>query len=214
MPELNSQNRTDDALGRVLLWDLAGTLLVHDETSHRSGPLPGWETALPSLASDFRMAVATGEGTSSARNLLSGYGLMPFFEEIFGDLLAHGGKPHGEILRQLGGRPELSLAIGDRLQSDVPGDCENLVTLIVNQNNEILNGELIANTVRAMQKAAPTMPDAFRELAERATPDPEVLGPHSGGLVSAAWRSEELSGARLWIFEPDWVDSRRAIILV
>lgn len=214
MPERYSANRTADALGRVLLWDLAGTLLVHTDVHHRSGPLPGWEVALPDLARDFRMVVATGEGPSSARSLLNEYGLAPYFEEIFGDLLAHGGKPHGEILRQLRGKPECSLAIGDRLQSDIAFDCDDLVTLLVNQNGEILNAAIIAATVRALQDAAPTMPEAFRMIAGRAEPDPEALGAHNGGLVTAAWRSEELSGARLWIFEPDWLNSRRSIILV
>ena len=208
------ETRSDEALGRVLLWDLAGTLWVHDEVTNRSGPPPGWEDSLPRLARDFRMVVATGEGTASARSLLSNHELLPFFEEIFGDLLAPGGKPHGEILRQMGGRPELSLAIGDRLRGDIPADCDDLVTLLVNQDGEILDTGLVAATVHALRRAAPTMPEAFRELAGRAEADPESLGPRSGGMVTAAWRSEELSGARLWVFEPDWLDAPRSVVVI
>ena len=104
MSEPGINTSSQDAMGRVLLWDLAGTLHVHDRTTHRSGPLPGWENFLPDLARDFRMVVATGEESNSARSLLTGYGLLPLFEEVFGDLLTYGGKPHGEILRQMGGR--------------------------------------------------------------------------------------------------------------
>ena len=209
-PEASPRN----ALGRVLLWDLAGTLLVHDRITGRSGPLPGWEESLPGLARDFRMVVATGEGTESARSLLLDRGMLPYFEEVFGDLLTPGGKPHGEILRQLGGRPELSLVIGDRLRGDIPTDCDDLVTLLVNQSGEILNAGAVAAIVRALQNVAPTMPAAFRELAGLAEPDPEALGPHGGGMVTAAWRSKELFGARLWIFEPDRLESRRPVVLI
>ena len=214
MPDRTSKKRPIDALGPVLLWDLAGTLLVYDGITHRSGPLPGWETALPDLARDFRMVVATGEGSASARGWLAEHGLMPYFEEVFGDLLSPGGKPHGEILRELGGRPAHSLVIGDRLRGDVPADSEQLITLLVNQDGEILDAALIGEIIRTLQKAAPTMPEAFREFAGRAKPDPYSLGPRGGGLVTAAWRSDELSGARLWIFESDWLDERRSIILV
>ncbi len=205
---------TDQALGRILLWDLAGTLHVHDRATHRSGPLPGWETALPDLARDFRMVVATGEGTESARSLLRGYDLLPFFEEIFGDLMAYGGKPHGEILRQMGGQPNFSLVIGDRLRGDIPNDCSDLITLLVNQDEEILDAGIIASVVRTLAQLAPTMPEAFRQLTNRAEPDPESLGHRADGVVTAAWRSNDLDGARLWIFEPSWLEDPRAIIVI
>ena len=160
------------------------------------------------------MVVATGEGTGSARGILTNYELLPFFEEIFGDLLSHGGKPHGEILQQMGGQPELSLVIGDRLRGDLPTDCDDLVTLLINQEGEILDAGLVAATIHALRKMAPTMTEAFRGLTERAETDPESLGPRGGGMVTAAWRSNELSGARLWIFEPDWLEARRAVIVL
>ncbi len=209
-----AENNANEALGKVLLWDLAGTLLVHDQTTRRSGPLPGWDAALPDLSRDFRMVVATGEESGSARRLLTDYGMMPFFEEVFGDLLTPGGKPHGEILHRMGGRPELSLVIGDRLLGDLASDCDDLVTLLVNQDGEILNGPIMAAAVRHLEAAAATMPDAFRELVGRSEPDPESLGPCGGGMVTAAWRCDELSGARLWIFEPDWMDAQRSVVVI
>ncbi len=205
---------SDEALGRILLWDLAGTLHVHDRATHQSGPLPGWENAFPGLAQDFRMVVATGESTEPARNLLRDYGLFSFFEEIFGDLLTYGGKPHGEILRQLGGQPSLSLVIGDRLRGDIPNDNDNLVTLLVNQDEEILDAGIIAQTIHYLRKAAPTMPEAFSLLAGRAEPDPASLGDRSNGVVTSAWRSNDLDGARLWIFEPDWLKASRSVIVI
>ena len=54
----------------------------------------------------------------------------------------------------------------------------------------------------------------FRREAGRAEADPESLGPRSGGMVTAAWRSEELSGARLWVFEPDWLDAPRSVVVI
>ncbi|MBU8870163.1 MAG: HAD family hydrolase [Gemmatimonadales bacterium] len=214
MRETGKETKFDEAMGRILLWDLAGTLLIHDEITHRTGPLPGWEDSLPGLARDFRMVVATGEESNSAGYWLEDYGLLPFFEEVFGGLLSHGGKPHGEILHQLGGQPKLSLVIGDRLRGDIPTDCDDLVTLLVNQDGKILDAGLIAETVRFLQQAAPTMPEAFRKLAARSEPDPESLGNRSDGMVTAAWRSKELSGARLWIFEPDWLETPRAVIVI
>ena len=214
MSERGAGGKVDEGLGRCLLWDLAGTLLAFDPLVGRSSPLPGWETALPDLARNWRLFVTTGEESRSARGLLGSHGMLPVFEEIFGDLLNSGGKPHGEILREIRGRPELSLVIGDRLQGDVPADTDELVLLLVNQGGEILNAAMIAATVGQIRETAPTIPEAFRALSARAEPDPDALGPCGGGAITAAWRSDELAGARLWIFEPDWMERRQMVIVV
>lgn len=202
-----------DPLARALLWDLAGTLLVSDPVTGANGPLPGWEQGLPRLARDFRMVVSTGEESRSARALLAASGSLPFFEDVYGDLAGYGGKPHGEILRAMKARPECSLVIGDRLRGDLPADTEGLVLLLVNQGGEILTAGMIADLVERICAVDPSPHAAFRELARRAASDPDSIGPLAGGRVTAAWRSEELSNARLWIFEPDWLDGRRSVII-
>ena len=95
----------------------------------KASALPGGEEFLPEMGKDFRLVVTTGDEKRSARNLLSGFGLLSNFEDVFGDLYTPLGKPYGRILQQLGGNAECSLAIGDRLRADLPADTDKVVTV-------------------------------------------------------------------------------------
>lgn len=203
---------TPNRLNNFILWDLAGTLLMSDPTTRRMAPFPGWELILPDLARQNRMIVTTGEESESARYLLAKYALTPYFEEVFGDLIAPAGKPHGKILHSLGGDTRQSLVIGDRLRGDVPADSEELLMVLVDEEAMADDPAQLPRVLRALCDGADSVPVAFRGFCERAEPDPESIGPRDGGLVTAAWRSPELSGARLWIFEPDWLYGRRMIV--
>ena len=55
-------------------------------------------------------------------------------EAVFGDLIYPVGKPYGEILRQLGGLADRSLAVCDRLRADIPADTDEVVTILINQD--------------------------------------------------------------------------------
>lgn len=203
-----------DATGRCLLWDLAGTLLVSDPDTYRSAPISDWEDVFPRLAKNWRMVVTTGEESRSARSLLTDTGLLPWFEEVCGDLMGMGGKPHGEILRGLRGRPACSLVVGDRLRGDIPADCDELVLLLVGQRGRDTAAGEIEAVIGKLLAVDPSPLAAFRELAARAEPASDHVGPYGGGTVTAAWRSPELGGAELWIFEPDWLDAQRPVVVV
>ncbi len=202
------------AMARCLLWDLAGTLLVSDPQTYRSAPLFGFEEVFPRLARHWRMVVTTGEDSRSARSLLAEAGMMPYFEEIYGDLMGMGGKPHGEILRGMRGRPEASLVVGDRLRGDIPADSDELVLLLVGQRNRDTSAQEIESVIDGLTAIDTSPLAAFRTLAARSEAVADSIGPVGGGSVTAAWRSPELGGAELWIFEPDWLDAQRPVIVV
>lgn len=214
MPATPTPGGDCSPLYRALLWDLAGTLLVRDGSNWRTGPLPGWREVLPRLARDWRMAVATGEESRSARSLLAESGMLPHFEEVYGDLPGYGGKPHGEILREMGARPACSLAIGDRLGGDLPADTDELVLLLVGTRDAPTRAGLIEEVVGRLTAAAPTCLEAFRTLVRGGKPHPASIGTVGHGAVTAAWTCAELPEAELWIFEPDWMDARRPVIVV
>jgi len=197
-----------------LLWDMAGTLVPYDPVSGRPGPLPGCEDFLPELARDFRMVVTTGDGTATARAFLAECDILPHMEQVFGDLSHPVGKPYGEILRQLGGDPGTSLAIGDRLRTDIPADTDQLVTLLINQDGVVANAGMVAFMAHILRKQSGTFPQAFRLLAANARPDPEAEGPTAGGTVVRAWKRNDGFEYRLWEFEHDALVGPRLVIVV
>jgi hypothetical protein len=197
-----------------LLWDMAGTLIPYDPVSGRPGPLPGCDEFLPELRRDFRMVVTTGDGTASARDYLAGCDILPYLEGVFGDLNHPVGKPYGQILRELGGDPETSLAIGDRLRADVPSDTGEIVTLLINQDGEVASAGMVAFMTHILKKQGGTFPQAFRLLATGAAPDPERAGPAGGGAVTAAWKRNDGFEYRLWEFEHPALEGPRLVLAI
>jgi hypothetical protein len=139
---------------------------------------------------------------------------LPHFEEVCGDLMGLGGKPHGEILRGLRGRPACSLVVGDLLRGDIPADCDELVLLLVGQRGHDTAAQEIETVIEGLLEVDASPLAAFRALAARGTEATDLIGPVGGGSVTAAWRSPDLGGAELLIFEPDWLDEQRPVIVV
>jgi len=198
----------------VLLWDMAGTLIPYDPVSGRPGPLPGCDDFLPELSRDFRMVVTTGDGTASARAYLGSCEILPHMEAVFGDLTHPVGKPYGEILRQIGGNPTASLAIGDRLRADIPADTDQVVTLLINQDGEVANAGMVAFMTHILRKQSGNFIEAFGLLAANAAPDSECVGPAGGGNVSKAWQRNDGFKYRLWTFQHSALQGDRLIIVI
>jgi len=193
---------------------MAGTLIPFDPISGKPGPLPGCDEYLPELGRDFRLVVTTGDETASARALLRRFDLLDHFETVVGDLFARMGKPYGDILRGLGGTPSRSLAIGDRLQADICGDCDDVVTLLVNQNGDTGNAGMVAWMVARLLKEDPEFPAAFDKLASTADPDGEVPRPTHGGEIVGSWKRQDGFPWHLLRFKhPALGGDRRIIVL-
>lgn len=214
MPETNDQTTNPCNSSLVLLWDMAGTLIPFDPITGRASALPGSEDFLPELGKDFRMVVSTGDDTKNARNLLSGFGLLKYFEEVFGDLYTPLGKPYGNILNKIGGKAECSIAIGDRLRADLPSDTDQVVTILINQKGEVLNAGMICFVVNILRKQGGTFPEAFHCLAKKSDPAPELVGDLQGGRVTQAWTCHTGFDFGLMIFEHPLLDSERLVVLI
>lgn len=202
------------ARDHVLLWDLAGTLIPFDRATGTMGALPGSRNILPELGRRFRQVVTTGEETESARGLLTGFGLADNFEQIFGGLFAPLGKPYGEILRHLKAKPASSLAIGDRLGSDLASDTPEVVTLLLNQDGDIATAEVVAAVVDGMLSRAACFPSAFSALCKEWAPDHELAQELMGGRVTGAWRGELAVPCLLLRFEHPMLDGDRMIVQI
>jgi hypothetical protein len=199
----------------AMLWDMAGTLIPYDQETGRAMALPGCDTFLPELSRRFRHVVTTGDGTASARGMLGALEILPHLEAVFGDLSQPLGKPYGEILRNLGAEPGLSLAIGDRLGADIPADTDQVVTVLVNQGGDIINAGMVAYIVHLLQKqSAGDYPTAFRHLTINAMPDPAAEGKVAGGEITAAWRRNDGFAYRLWTFAHPALKGERLIIAI
>lgn len=195
----------------ALFWDLAGTLVPYDPATGRPGILPGCDEFLPELARNFRMFVTTGDTTGGARELLAGYGVLRHFEAVYGDLFGPVGKPYGSILRQVGADPGRSLAIGDRLRADIPSDTADLVTILVNQDGNVLNAGKIAFLIGRLWRHAPTFPKAFDALLAEGDPDPDAGA--DDGVVRAATLTDGFV-IRLWLYRhPALAGDRRVIVI-
>jgi len=176
--------------------------------------MPGGEEFLPELGKNFRLFVTTGDETSSARNLLSGFGLLSNFEDVFGGLYTPLGKPYGSILRQIDGKPECSLAIGDRLRADLPSDTAQVVTVLINQNSEIISAGMISFLISILKKHGDTFPSAFQALTEKAEPAPELAGELQGGQVTSAWNCHTGFSFQMLEYQHPLLDGKRLLIVI
>lgn len=207
-------NNQDKHPKGILMWDMAGTLIPHDPITGHPQAIPGGCEFLPKLGSSFRQVVTTGDNPRSADHHLTAFELRPFFETIFGDLYCPVGKPYGEILRHLGGIPENSLVIGDRLRADVPADTTNLVTILINQGPEVLNVGRLVSLIDLLQQTADTFPKAFTRLAAEAVPDTGIQGPAQGGTIAQARRQNSGFALTFFLFEHTGLDSARMVIVI
>lgn len=193
-----------------LFWDLAGTLIHSLSPSRASAALPGCDEFLPQLAQDFQLVVTTGEGTGSAKDLLRRVDLLGHFVEVcggLGGLIA--GKPYGEILDRRGGRPECSLAVGDRLAADVPADTDQVVTVLINQGSQVANAGMVAYLIELLRKQSDSFPEAFIRLADAAQP---IQAPFAS--VKEAWQREDGLAYQLWIYRNHVLEGDRLVIVI
>lgn len=197
-----------------LLWDMAGTLVPFDPVTGSPRALPGCDEFLPELGQDFRLIVTTGDQKDSARNLLGGFGLLSHFEKVFGDLFSPVGKPYGEILRQLGGLPTCSLAIGDRLGADIASDTPEVVTLLINQGDDTVSAGLVAMVIGKLRKMSPNFPEAFHLLCQKSEPDESLQGYRGQGEVVKAWRGNLGFPCQMFLFQHPVLDGDRLIIQI
>ena len=197
-----------------MLWDMAGTLIPFDPVTSKPLALPGCGDFLPEIARHFRQVVTTGDGTASARGFLADFEILPHLEAVFGDLDCPVGKPYGEILRQLGGLPDRSLAVGDRLRADIPADTDQVVTILINQDGDIINAGMVSFMTHILRKQSECFPEAFRLLAANAAPDPEPVGSAWGGEVTAAWRRNDGFDYRLLVYRHSALAGERLIIVI
>jgi len=196
----------------ALFWDLAGTLLPYDQTTGRPGILPGSDEYLPELAKNFRLFVTTGDTTGDARSLLADHGLLPHFEAVYGDLFGPVGKPYGAILGQVGADADRGLAIGDRLRADVPGDTADLVTVLINQDGDMLNAGMISFLVERLQRRADSFPAAFDDLLAAGEHDPSAEA--ADDAVARAARVTDGFALRLWLYRHPALEGDRRVIVI
>ncbi len=214
MPPVDHQPDIPDNRTAVMLWDMAGTLIPYDPVTGRPLPLPGCNEFLPELARYFRLVVTTGDGTASAREFLDSYEILPHMEHVFGDLAYPVGKPYGEILRQIGGQPDRSLAVGDRLHADIPADTDQVVTILINQDGDIVNAGMVSFMTNILRKQSECFPEAFRLLTANGTPDPESVASVWGGEITQAWLCNDGFGYRLMVYRHSALAGDRLIIVI
>jgi hypothetical protein len=198
----------------VMFWDMAGTLIPYDQVTGRPLPLPGCDDFLPEIARHFRLVVTTGDGTASARSYLANFEILPHLEQVFGDLIYPIGKPYGEILRQLGGQPDRSLAVGDRLRADIPADTDQVVTILINQDGDIINAGMVSFMTHILRKQSDCFPEAFRLLTVGAAADPDPVGSAWGGEVTEAWRRNDGFDYRLLVYRHSALAGERLIVVI
>ncbi len=181
---------TPDSRTGVILWDMAGTLLSSEEGTNKLCAMPGCEGALGALHQDHTLIVATGDFAASARLMLREVGLLEYFADIYGTLWAPVGKPYGEILTEWDVPQERCLAIGDRLNFDIPADCSRLVTVVVNQNGFTLHGDAIVELVRVLAANGEDYYSAFQNLMAKAESHPATDG-SGAGSHPRRWRDRD-----------------------
>lgn len=214
MPNPIDPNENIKNTDSCLFWDMAGTLLAFDPISGRPGAMPGCREYLPELGKDFRLFVTTGDSTGSARALLKDFELVDFFEDIYGDLGMPIGKPYGEIMRRVGGKPESSLAIGDRLTSDICMDSEDLVTILVNQAGEVLNVGMVMHLIKILKKQSLPFGEAFDKIALTGEENKGAIGPARGGNITEAWTINGGFPFQLWNYHHHILGSNRKVIVL
>jgi len=214
MPKPEDGPQNHKSAESCLFWDMAGTLLAYDPISGRPGAMPGCREYLPELGKDFRLFVTTGDSTGSARALLKDFGLVDFFEDIYGDLGMPVGKPYGEIMRRVGGNPESSLAIGDRLTADISMDSDNLVTVLINQAAEVLNVGMVMHLIKTLKKQSHSFYDAFDKISHSAEENKSAIGPARGGQITQAWIVNGGFPFQLWIYHHSILGTDRRVIVL
>ena len=198
----------------ALLWDMAGTLIPYDAVTGRPSALPGCAEFLPELGRDFRMFVTTGDTAAGARGLLRDHELLRHFEAVYGDLFGPVGKPYGAILRQVGAEPRRSLAIGDRLRADIPGDTDELVTVLINQDGEVINAGMVGFLISRLRRRGDEFPAAFDALLADGEPVPAAEGDCHGGAVVRAATCHDGFDIKLRLFRhPALAGDRRLIVI-
>lgn len=214
MASENAQSM-DPGAGGLLMWDMAGTLVYMDPRTGKPVPLPGCDVYLPELARDFRHVVTTGDTAVEARHQLGAHEILPHMVRIFADLHEPVGKPYGQVLAELGAGTERSLAVGDRLRSDVGADTDRVVSILVNQEARPVNAGMIAYMVHILRRqSAGDFLTAFHHLTITAMPEPADIGPQAGGDVVAAWRRDDGFPYRLWLWTHPGLAGRRAVIVL
>ncbi len=146
----------------LLLWDMAGTLLAYDRGS--IALLPGIERQLRELRGNYRLFVTTGDYADSARQWLAETGLLPCFDEVFGDLYLPVGKPYGRVVAAGNADPRHCLAIGDRLPGDLPGDTAEIVTILINQTGFTTDAADVTTLIEELRGAGESFLDGFCDL--------------------------------------------------
>lgn len=203
------------APGGLLMWDMAGTLVFIDPLTAKPVALPGCDVYLPELARDFRHVVTTGDTAGEARHQLAAHEILPHVVRIYADLHEPVGKPYGRVLAELGAGSERSLAVGDRLRSDVGADTDRIVSILVNQEARPVNAGMIAYMVHILRRqSAGDFLTAFNHLTITAMPEPADQGPQAGGEVVAAWRRDDGFPYRLWQWTHPGLEGRRAVIVL
>ena len=133
---------------------------------------------LPELARDFRHVVTTGDTAAEARHQLGAHEILPHLVRIFADLHEPVGKPYGRVIEELGAGTARSLAVGDRLRSDVGSDTDRVVSILVNQEERPVNAGMIAYMVHILRRqSAADFLTAFHHLTITAMPEPDDVGP-------------------------------------
>ena len=69
---------------KVIMWDMAGTLIPFDTVTGRPRALPGCDDFLPELARDYRMVCTTGDSTAGARGLLESFEILVLIGRLRG----------------------------------------------------------------------------------------------------------------------------------
>jgi len=199
--------------GKIIMWDMAGTLIPFDPSTGRPRSLPGCEDFLPDLAREFRMVCTTGDSTAGARGLLDNFEILPHMEAIFGDLNQPVGKPYREILRQLEGSAPHSVAVADRLRADIASDTDEVVTILINQDGQMNSAGMVSYLLHVLgRQSAVDYPTAFRHLTITAKIDKDAVGDIAGGRITSAWRRNDGFDYRLWIYEHDALDGERLVM--
>ncbi len=204
-----------ESIQKFILWDMAGTLISFDPDTSKQCTLPGCEDFLPELSRDFRLLCTTGDRTSSARELLDNFDVLPYLETIYGGLNQTVGKPYGDILRQLDGSPAHSIAVGDRLVADIASDTDQVVSILINQGSTLDSAGMVSYMIHVLNRqSADDYPTAFRHLTINAAIDKSAIGPAAGGRITAAWQRHDGFDYRLWIFEHDALEGERLVIVL
>lgn len=199
----------------LLLWDMAGTLISIDPHTGKPCPLPGCDVYLPELAREFRHVVTTGDTASEARHVLGAHEILPHLVRIFADLHEPVGKPYGAVLDEMGAGTARSLAVGDRLRTDVGSDTDRVVSILINQEERTVNAGMIAYMVHILRRqSAADFLTAFHHLTITAMPEPADVGPRSGGAVVQAWRRDDGFPYRLWLWTHPELEGQRAVIVI